>query len=67
MYRESWICPSNWIWSTDCIDDIDDFVNEVSYNLAFGGNDRVWDMANLYVVGQHVVGEELQTTQAFEC
>ena len=50
----------------DCIDDILDFVNEVSYNLAFGGNDRVWDMANLYVVGQHVVGEELQTTQAFE-
>ena len=50
----------------DCKDDIDDFVQEVSYNLAFGGNDRVWDMANLYVVGQHVVGEELQTTQAFE-
>ena len=50
----------------DCIDDILDFVNEVSYNLAFGGNDRTWDMANLYVVGQHVVGEELQTTQAFE-
>ena len=44
----------------DCIDDIHDFVNEVSYNLAFGGNDRVWDMANLYVVGQHVVGEELK-------
>ena len=50
----------------DCIDDIDDFVQEVSYNLAFGGNDRVWDMANLYVQGAHVAGEELQTTQALE-
>ena len=50
----------------DCIDDIDDFVNEISYNLAFGGNDRTWDMANLYVVGQHVAGEETQTVQAFD-
>ena len=50
----------------DCIDDIDDFVQEVSYNLAFGGNDRVWDMANLYVQGAHVAGEEVQTTQALE-
>ena len=43
----------------DCIDDIDDFVNEVSYNLAFGGNDRFGIWQTLYVVGQHVVGEEL--------
>ena len=50
----------------DCIDDILDFVNEISYNLAFGGNDRTWDMANLYVVGQHVAGEETQTVQAFD-
>ena len=51
----------------DCIDDILDFVNEISYNVAFGGNDRTWDMANLYVVGQHVAGEEAQTILAFSC
>jgi hypothetical protein len=50
----------------DCIDDILDFVEEISYNVAFGGNDRTWDMANLYVVGQHVAGEETQTVQAFD-
>jgi hypothetical protein len=52
--------------SQDCIDDILDFVEEVSYNLAFGGNDRVWDTANLYVQGAHVAGEETQTIQCFE-
>ena len=50
----------------DCIDDILDFVEEVSYNTGYGGNDRVWDMANLYVQGAHVAGEETQTIQCFE-
>ena len=50
----------------DCIDDIIDFAEEISYNLAFGGNDRTWDMSNLYVTGAHVVGEESETVQAFE-
>ena len=49
----------------DCIDDIKDFITEVSYNLAYGGNDRTWDMANLYVTGAHVAGEEAQTLMAF--
>ena len=50
----------------DCKDDIVDFVEEVSYNLAYGGNDRVWEMTDLYVQGmvQEVAGEEAQTTQA---
>ena len=50
----------------DCRDDIKDFITEISYNLAFGGNDRVYDMANLYVTGAHVAGEEEQTLMAFE-
>jgi len=49
----------------DCIDDIKDFVEEVSYNLAFGGNDRVLEMINLYIQGAHVAGEEAQTIDAF--
>ena len=50
----------------DCIDDIKDFITEVSYNTGFGGNDRVWDMAQLYVTGAHVAGEETQTIEAFQ-
>ena len=50
----------------DCKDDITDFVNEISYNVGFGGNDRVWDMANLFVTGAHVAGEEEQTLAAFK-
>ena len=49
----------------DCIDDIKDFVVEVAFNTGFGGNDRVWDMAQLYVTGAHVAGEEKQTIEAF--
>ena len=49
----------------DCKDDIRDFVVEIAHNVGFGGNDRVWDMANLYVTGAHVVGEEDQTIKAF--
>ena len=50
----------------DCKDDIVDFVEEVSYNLAYGGNDRVWEMTDLYVQGmvQEVAGEEQQTIDA---
>ena len=50
----------------DCIDDITDFITEVAYNTAYGGNDRTWEMANLYVAGAHVAGEETQTVQCFE-
>ena len=50
----------------DCKDDIKDFVVEIAHNVGFGGNDRVWDMSNLYVSGAHVVGEEAQTLKAFE-
>ena len=38
-----------------------DVIEVVAYNLAFGGNDRTWDAANLYATGAHVVNEELQT------
>ena len=50
---------------TDCIDDIKDIIEVVAHNLAFGGNDRTWDAANLYATGQHVSGEETQTLYAF--
>ena len=51
--------------NTDCVDDIKDVIEVVAHNLAFGGNDRVWDAANLYATGAHVTGEEAQTLFAF--
>ena len=50
----------------DCIDDILGIVENVAWNVSFGGNDRVWDCANVYVTGAHVAGEESQTIEAFE-
>ena len=44
--------------NADCIDDIKDIIKVVAHNLAFGGNDRTWDAANLYATGAHVAGEE---------
>lgn len=45
----------------DCIDDLLDIIPVVAHNLKYGGNDLVWDVSNLYVVGNHVAGEEAPT------
>ena len=45
----------------DCIDDLLDIIPVVALNLKYGGNNQVWDAANLYVVGNHVAGEEAPT------
>jgi hypothetical protein len=50
----------------NCIDDIVDVLNSISYNLRYGGNDYVFDAANYYVTGAHVAGEEEQSIYAFE-
>ena len=49
----------------NCVDDIEDFLEAVSYNLTYGGNDQVYDAANYYVKGAHVVGEELYSVRMF--
>ena len=51
--------------NVNCLDDIKDMITVVAHNLAYGGNDRVWDAANLYASGAYVVGEEAQTNYAF--
>ena len=48
-----------------CIDDIVDYCEAMGYNLAYGGNDQVWDGAKYYVDGSHVVGEENESVEAF--
>ena len=50
----------------DCIDDVIDVVDVVAYNTEYGGNDRVYDAANLYITGAHVADEEPQTIYAFQ-
>ena len=50
--------------SQDCIDDVFDILDAITYNLKYGGNDRVYDAANLYILGAHVEGEESQTIEA---
>ena len=50
----------------NCVDDVEDIIDAVVYNLKYGGNDKVYDAANLYVTGAHVQGEEDETVEVFE-
>ena len=52
----------------NCEDDIEDVLEAVGFNVAYGANSKVWDAANLYVNGgalQHLVGEETESIYAF--
>ena len=52
----------------DCIDDVKDVISAIVDNIRFGGNDEVYDAADLYVNGgvlQHLVGEEEPSKLAF--
>ena len=51
--------------SQACIDDAVDYIEAFTYNLAYGGNDQVWDGAKYYVDGSHVVGEENESVEVF--
>ena len=44
----SWT-PPNGTDNQDCIDDILTNIDVVAYNLVYGGNDRTYDAANVYV------------------
>ena len=50
----------------NCADDVEDFLESVAYNLTYGGNDQVFDAANYYVTGAHIVGEEDASSYVFE-
>ena len=51
--------------SQACIDDAVDYIEAFTYNLAYGGNDQVWDGSKYYVDGSHVVGEENESVETF--
>ena len=53
---------------SNCEDDIEDVVEALAFNVAYGGNNRVVTAAGLYVSGgaiQHLAGEETQSVYAF--
>ena len=52
--------------SVNCKDDVETILEELVYNLQYGGNDRVYESAKLYLDGAHVAGEEDQTKFVFE-
>ena len=53
----------------NCKDDIVDVLKSLEWNLEYGGNDRIYDAASLYISGgvaAHLVGEEQQSIYAFK-
>ena len=48
----------------DCNDDLLDIVDVIAFNIKHGGNDRVWDTANLYVGGAVQGGAITETVEA---
>ena len=49
----------------ECIDDIKDVLDAICFNLEFGGNDRVYDAAEIYVNNAYLAGEETESIFAF--
>jgi hypothetical protein len=48
-----------------CVDDVENTLAAIAYNIKFGGNNRVYDAAELYLTGAHVAGEETESIAAF--
>ena len=48
-----------------CVDDVENTLAAIAYNIKFGGNNRVYDAAELYLTGAHVAGEEAESVAAF--
>jgi hypothetical protein len=49
----------------NCIDDIVDVLEAISYNLQYGGNNQVYDAAKIYIDNDYLSGEETQSIFAF--
>ena len=60
----NYVSPQGYT-TADCLDDLKDVVDVVAHNLAYGGNDRVWDAALLYNAGAHAAGSENETIFGF--
>ncbi|AMO43039.1 tail protein [Cyanophage S-RIM32] len=48
-----------------CIDDVENTLAAIAYNVKFGGNNKAYEAAELYLTGAHVQGEEAESVAAF--
>jgi len=48
-----------------CVDDVENVLKEIAYNVRFGGNNRVYAAAELYISSASVAGEEAESAAAF--
>ena len=48
-----------------CVDDVETVLNELAWDIKFGGNSRTWDAANLYKTSASVIGEETESIAVF--
>ena len=49
----------------NCIDDIITVLESIAFNLEFGGNNRVYDAAEIYINNDYLAGEETESIYAF--
>ena len=50
----------------NCIDDVLDLLRTIVYNLAYGGNEQVYDAAQLYTNSTFLDGEETESRAVFQ-
>jgi hypothetical protein len=50
----------------NCIDDIVDVLECITYNLQYGGNDSVYDAGKIYIDNAYLAGEEAESIYAFQ-
>ncbi len=50
----------------NCIDDVLDLLRTIVYNLAYGGNEQVYDAAQLYTNSPFLDGEETESRAVFQ-
>ena len=48
-----------------CVDDVENVLKEIAYNVRYGGNNRVYAAAELYISSASVAGEEAESAAAF--
>jgi hypothetical protein len=48
----------------NCIDDIISILDELCFNVKYGGNHRAYDVAQLYITNGYLAGEETQSVYA---
>ena len=55
--------------NVNCIDDVKDMLKAISWNLQYGGNNKVWDAAELYIdrngALEHITGQVTETLEVF--